>query len=104
MNHDGACSSVHVRTYVCYGLVSVIKAQGVEGASSLVEPQRGNEKNKQPLPVPLWPEISNTQIPLTITTSKRTDASIFTLFQTQKDQQDRNANFNLNVAILMINS
>lgn len=41
-------------------LVSVIKAEGVEEAGSLVEPQRGNEKNKQPLPVPLRPEISNT--------------------------------------------
>lgn len=24
-----------------------------------MEPQRGNEKNKQRLPVPLWPTISN---------------------------------------------
>lgn len=40
--------------------MSVIKAEGVEEAGSLVEPQRGNEKNKQPLPVPLWSEISNT--------------------------------------------
>lgn len=60
-------------TCVCAGLVSVIKAEGVEGAGSLAEPQRGNEKNKQPLPVPLWPEISNTQIPPPITTSVRTD-------------------------------
>lgn len=60
-------SCVYVR------LVSVIKAEGLEEASSLVEPQRGNEKNKQPLPVPLWPEISNTLIPPTITTSVRKD-------------------------------
>lgn len=53
-------------------LVSV-RAVGVEEADSLVEPQRGNEKNKQPLPVPLWPEISNTLIPPTITTSVRKD-------------------------------
>lgn len=51
--------------------VSVIKAEGVEEAGSLVEPQRGNEKNKQSLPVPLWPEISNTLIPPTVTTSAR---------------------------------
>jgi len=44
---------------------------GVEGAGSQVEPQRGNEKNKQPLPVPLWPEISNTQTTPTITTLVR---------------------------------
>lgn len=62
------CTCVYVR------LVSVIKAEGVEEASSLVEPQRGNEKNKQPLPVPLWPEISNTLIPPTITTSARKEA------------------------------
>lgn len=51
--------------YMCYVYL------GVEEASSLVEPQRGNEKNKQSLPVPLWPEISNTLIPPTITTSAR---------------------------------
>lgn len=38
-----------------------------------MEPQRGNEKNKQPLPVPLWAEISNTLTPPTITTSARKD-------------------------------
>lgn len=35
-------------------------------ADSLVEPQKGNEKNKQPLPVPQQSEIS--LIPPTITT------------------------------------
>lgn len=54
-------------------LVSVIKAERVEEAGSLVEPQRGNEKNKQPLPVPLWPETLYTLIPPTITTSVRKD-------------------------------
>lgn len=40
-------------------------------ADLLVEPQRGNEKNKQPLPVPQQTEIS--LIPPTITTSVRED-------------------------------
>lgn len=41
---------------VSAGVVSVMKAEGLEEAGQLVEPQRGNEKNKQPLPVPLRPE------------------------------------------------
>lgn len=41
------------------------KSRG-SGQSRLVEAQRGNEKNKQPLPVPLWPEISNTLIPANV--------------------------------------
>lgn len=46
----------------------------MEDANSLVEPQRGNEKNKQPLPVPLWLEISNTLTPtITTTTFVRKD-------------------------------
>lgn len=61
------CSCVYVR------VMSDMKAEGVEEACSQVEPQRGNEKNKQPLPVPLWPEISNTLTTPTITTSVRKD-------------------------------
>ncbi|MEQ2191039.1 hypothetical protein XENOCAPTIV_019245 [Xenoophorus captivus] len=44
---------------LCYAVVSD-KSRGNGEAGSLVEPQRGNEKNKQRLPVPLWPEISST--------------------------------------------
>lgn len=68
-----AVSCVHACLYIFVGLAAVIKAELVEEAGSLVEPQRGNEKNKQPLPVPLLPEISNTPIPPTITTSVRKD-------------------------------
>lgn len=48
-----------------------MRAEGVEEADSLVEPQRGNEKNKQPLPVPLWLELSNTLIPPNITLAEK---------------------------------
>lgn len=70
-NEEQISVCINVFTCVYVRLVSVIKAEGVEEAGSLVEPQRGNEKNKQSLPVPLWPEISNTLIPPTITTSVR---------------------------------
>lgn len=49
-------------------------AERVEAAAdSLVEPQRGNEENKQPLPVPQGSEISPTPPTTTITTLVRED-------------------------------
>lgn len=35
-------------------LAAGIEAEPMKEADSLVEPQKGNEKNKQSLPVPLW--------------------------------------------------